>query len=596
MLTTGPIIADSSTKDIIIKAMKDEMARNIEQLKLEKLGAPFFISYTIRDVKTTEIKASLGSITSSEDRHFRNHSVKVMVGSYKSNNENFFDMSGGSWRNTLLRNADRLPLEDNYNGIRRALWIATDNAYKKAAEQFERKKGALKQQSLSEDLTTLVDFSKSSAMKHIQFLEILKIDQLHWEEAAKEISSLFIKYPDIFTSEVRIYFYQGNEYHLNSEGTELVRPLTLAAIQINANTQAEDGEELTDHVLHYCCSPSDLPSKNDLKKETILLAKQLVSLRTAPVFDESYTGPIMFEGQAAAEMFAQRLFQAKNGLLAVRKPIVNDPRALNMVNQQYGESLENRIGRRITSRDLTIKAKPRLEEFKNIKFIGHYTVDTEGIQPPEKVTLVENGILQTLLNNRIPTIKVKESNGHQRSVIGEGWYNSSRLGPSVINITSSKGKSDKSIKKDLIQLAKDEGLEYGLLVRKIESPVSGNTLSSQRSPFFSPGSREKLISDPIYVYRVYVKDGREELVRSVQLDDISISALRHLIGVSKKQVVYNILMPTGGQERYSYSSNLRGIPSTFITPHSLILEELEVKKEERIYTPKLPCVASPLKK
>ena len=61
------------------------------------------------------------------------------------------------------------------------------------------------------------------------------------EKSAKEISNLFRNYPDIYSSQARIYFYRNDVYFTNSEGTETVQPLTLAAVQINASTQAVDG-------------------------------------------------------------------------------------------------------------------------------------------------------------------------------------------------------------------------------------------------------------------------------------------------------------------------------------------------------------------
>lgn len=167
--------------------------------------------------------------------------------------------------------------------------------------------------------------------------------------------------------------------------------------------------------------------------------------------------------------------------------------------------------------------------------------------------LVENGILKTLLTNRIPNPKVRKSNGHQRPVIRSAYSSSSSLGPSVITVSTSKGKSYPELKKELLKRAREEGMEYGIIIRKL---------------------------NPVMVYRVYVEDGSEEPVRSVKLGAFSLSTLRHIASVSEKQFVYNTLAS--------------GVPASFIVPQTLILEELEVKSEKRDYTPKLPVVSSPL--
>ena len=540
---------NKTTREIILSAMKDEMARNMEQLQLENLQRPFFISYTILDAKTMEVTATLGSIIYSNENHFRSHNVRVMVGDYKLNDENFRDRNPGGFQWTLLRGTDRLPLEDDYYGIRRALWIATDRVYKSASENYERKIAALDQQELSEEEKALEDFSQAPIVKYTEPARLFDMERTKWEKTAKEISAIFQNYPDIYSSQIRIYFYQGDTYFLNSEGTEVVQPLTLVDMYINASTQAVDGEPLDDITVYIGMIPQDLPATKILKQNVKEMAERLILLRTAPVFEDSYTGPVMFENQAVAELIAQRLFTGPSGLLTFRQPIMASS---TRSRPSQSQSLEDKIGTRILSRDLTVKAMPAMDTFSGVKLIGSFKVDAEGVKPPEELVLVENGILKTLLSNRTPTTKVKESNGHQRPLISRA---SSRLGPSVILMTTSDGKSKAEMKSELLQLAKDEGLDYGIIVRKISS-----------------------ITRPIIIYRVSVEDGKEELVRSVKLGRLSLSSLRRIYASADAQFLYQ----------------RGGVPASFIVPQSLIFEELEVEQEKRTYTPKLPVVPSPL--
>ncbi len=584
-----------TTREIISRAMKDELARNMERLSLENLERPFFISYTVGDAKTMEVTANLGAIISSNENHFRNHSVRVMVGDYSRTDENFRDMGGGGFRSTMLGGATRLPLEDDYDGIRRALWIATDNVYKRASEQYERKIASLNQQVLSEEAAALDDFSRAPVVKYTAPASVFEMNREEWEKAAKELSDALQDYPEIYFSQVRIYFYQGDIFFVNSEGTEVVQPLTLGVVQVNASTQAIDGEPLIDHVIYHASEPGDLPSLSSMKQAVNNMAGELAALRTAPVFDESYTGPVLFESQAVAEFFGQRLFSGNSGLLASRRPAVSDPRAAYFVRQ--GQPLDEKINRRIISRDLTIKALPKMKSYSGQKLIGSCEVDAEGVKPPEEIVLVENGILRTLLNNRIPTLKVKESNGHLRPTMGSGAGVFNRLGPSVVMVTTSAGKTDAEMKKTLLQLAREEGLDYGIMVRKLTASISGAEarLDPMAMMALASGGRQGIsLSNPILVYRVAVEDGREELVRSVNLGNLSISALRHIAGVAKRQFVHNTLVPgaTSGPGFYPFSR--RGVPASFIVPESLIFEELEVQNAKRDYTPKLPVVANPL--
>ncbi|MCK5845625.1 MAG: hypothetical protein KAG97_13010, partial [Victivallales bacterium] len=185
------------------------------------------------------------------------------------------------------------------------------------------------------------------------------------------------------------------------------------------------------------------------------------------------------------------------------------------------------------------------------------------------------------------TPKVRESNGHQRPVIGSGYWTSGKTGPGIVSIESSAGKSDSELRKELLKRAKEEGLDYGIIVRKLKPPVTGaqyyDPMVRMTSSFGSSGVGS--LTQPVLVYKIYVEDRREELVRSAKLGAVSLSTLRHIATTSKKRFYYNTLS----------SANYRsGIPATFIVPEKILLEELEVKREKRDYTPKLPVVGSPL--
>ncbi len=546
--------ANKTTREIILSAMKDELTRNMEQLQLENLQKPFFISYTVRDVKTMSISATLGAIVDLDESPIRSHNVRLMIGDYKLTDENFRDAGSGGFQNTLLQGTDELPLEDDYYGIRRALWISTDQVYKSASEIYEQKKAAIEQQELSEEEKALEDFSRAPVVRYAEPARAFAMERSRWEKAIREISAVFKGYPDIHSSQVRIVFVQGDGYFVNSEGSEVVQPTSQVTMIINAGTQAIDGEPLTDMFFYIGLAPQDLPSIQTIKEKAKELAEQLVAMRTAPVFEESYTGPIMFEDQAVGELIAQQLFERSGGLLAFRTPIMGG-RVPSSAMQ--GQSLEDKIGTRILSRDLTIKASPAMESYSGVKLIGSYKVDEEGVKPPDEILLVENGFLKTLLSNRTPTFKVKESNGHDRPLIGFGRFASSRLGPSVISVTTSNGKLKAEMKAELLKLASEEGLEYAIIVRKVMSMLR-----------------------PVQAYRIRVADGNEELVRSISLGRLTPGSLRRIYSASEEQFLYQ----------------KGGIAASYIVPHSLIFEELEVEQEKQSFTPKLPVVPSPLLK
>ena len=47
--------------DILQRALRDELARSMQQLQLEDLERPYFISYRVREVKSKSSSATFGS-------------------------------------------------------------------------------------------------------------------------------------------------------------------------------------------------------------------------------------------------------------------------------------------------------------------------------------------------------------------------------------------------------------------------------------------------------------------------------------------------------------------------------------------------------
>ncbi len=590
----------NQTEEVIKKAMKDEMNRNIEELKLQDLKKPFFISYTISDAKTLSITSTLGAIISSNENPYRNHKVRVMVGDYKRNNENYIDM-----KNMMsFSGSGSVPLDNDYDGIKRALWESTDESYKDAAEIYESKISSIKQQNLTEEEKSLYDFSLAPKVNFNSKILDIDFNKEKWGNVAKDLSNVFNTYSDIFSSNVLVYFYKSDVYFTNTEGTDVKSSITLAALRITASTQADDGENIYDHLLYYALTPGELPSPAEIKAEIKTMADNLIILKDAPIFDDFYSGPVLFEGQAAAEVFIQRLFSGTNGILAMRKPIFSQPQMAMMLGEVIGQNLENKIEKKIISNDITIKAVPKMKSFDGKNLIGNFSVDAEGVIPDDELIIVEKGILKTLLNGRTPTEKIKKSNGYNRYSIQSGGRISSGIAPGIISVNSTNEMSKNKLKEKLIEAAKEEGLDYAIIIRKLESPNSGIKKDVDPTSALSGGNKNA-VSKPIYVYKVSLKDGKEELVRTVKLGGISTNTFKKIIGISDKQFSYNTLLSASsglnlGFFVYYISGGsidaLTGTPASFILPNAFLVEYLDVQKQKRAITKKLPIVENPIGK
>ncbi len=124
-------------EDTVMKAMVDEMDRSLKRLRLGGHPPPYFISYDSTETDRFEVTASLGYLTGRSHTRWRSFEPTVKVGDYVFDNSKFYGdtVSGGG--------SSGLTIDDNYDAIRRKIWLATDSDYKAAVETLEEKKGTL---------------------------------------------------------------------------------------------------------------------------------------------------------------------------------------------------------------------------------------------------------------------------------------------------------------------------------------------------------------------------------------------------------------------------------------------------------------------
>ena len=53
---------------VVIRAMQDELARSMNELWLEDLEQPYFVSYAVREIADVRITAAMGGESSSQER------------------------------------------------------------------------------------------------------------------------------------------------------------------------------------------------------------------------------------------------------------------------------------------------------------------------------------------------------------------------------------------------------------------------------------------------------------------------------------------------------------------------------------------------
>ena len=585
ILLTGTVRNASSqvsekTISVVERAMGDELARAKTELHMRGLIDPFFIAYVVADQTRLDIVASNGSLSRSEEAHRRQETVRLLVNNYQLNDENFEDNTGFFSFNSAPDNT--LPLDDDYTGIRRVLWLSTDDLFKSANENFTKKQAALEHKQLSSELKDLPDFSKAPPIQIAEAPATLNYDRAALESMLKEVSGIFSQYPDIQTSSIALDISNSYEWIQNTEGTRVRKPVTLCEIKVEASTQAQsDGEPLQLSRLFVAKTPDKLPSKLELMAGVTALAKEIVALRQAPIFDKEYTGPVLFEDEAAADYLADNVLSR---FTSHREDIFgNDVSAIFASGKRA--SLKEKLNTRILPTSVTLTDMSLTRAMNGVDLLGYYPFDDEGVAPPPNMTLVEKGILKTLYMTRTPTKEILEPNGHARSLAGGlPGLTGNVPAPGVIEYKDTKSIKQSAMHQELLSRAKEDGYDYGLIVRSIQESVPGADAGFSLQDMLANG---KMII-PMLVYKVY-RDGHEELVRGAEIGIPTIRDLREMIS-SKETVTRNMLISGGSGGLFSFSS---GVPATLIGPQAILSPELEVQRKKSEAYPTLPVVARP---
>ena len=551
---------------IVLNAMRDELSRNMNDLQYADYNKTFFISYTIGKIEEIYVSSSLGALMNSKRDTSKTWAARVMVGDYDINDENYEDYS-----NIDENEMDpiTLPVDDDYLGIRRTLWTVTNYIYKKAGMSYKNKMLALKQNNLNDSVLQIADFARTEQKKIYEPPVKLKVKKSELEDLTRNLSGIFINYPEIIKSAVTVDAFNSRIYFNNSEGTESVTSEVVFTIQVSAILMGNEGEMINNSFAYHVSSFDELPPVDSIKNNIRLLAENLIKLKNASTLEENYYGPVMFTGQVVAEIFEQNLFSGSDRLIAQRDPLINSPQMKMYFGNPEG-SIEDKIDKRITSSNLSIFAYPKMKEYNGIKLLGSYEIDAEGVVPPEKLTLVENGILKTLLNDRTPTRKLNTSNGHKRYSISYGGM-SKETGPGVISVSSNNSMSYAALKEKLIEYAKMENLKYGILIKPLLTNNSYQTAN---------------------IYKVWVDNGREELVSSAYFKDLPSNSLKRIIGTSNGQIVYNTFSGSGSLT--SSQALSRGLMVTYLVPDAILFEESEIINIRKPVLSTKPITKSPV--
>jgi TldD protein len=517
----------------LIAAMQAELDRSFKTLSIQNPPA-YFIGYTVTDTQRAEVSGSNGALLSSGETRNRWLQVSVRTGSYTLDNTH----KVGEQRMPSGGPGTGVPVDNDEQIVRRAIWLETDQQYRSAAEALIKIRSSKEVKADTAEGRT-PDFSHEQPHKSIEPEVSFTLDRKPWEGKVRAYTKTFRESPDILNSIVTFSALGQNSYLINTEGTQLQHGQIRYRLELFIQGKATDGMNIERYYNFDWVDPKDAPSDKEVAAASATLRKEMEGLVKAPL-NEPSVGPALLTGRAAAVFFHEVFGHRAEGH---RQKDITE-----------GQTFAKKVGEPILPDFLSIVDDPTLKKLGQEDLLGYYRFDDEGVSTHE-VTLVDRGVLKNFEMSRSPLADYPHSNGHGRRQLGATPV--SRQGNLIVK--SSKAVSNAQLRAKLIELVKAQNKQYGLLIDDI---AGGFTFTGRGQP-------QAFQVQPLVVYKVFVDGRPDELVRGVDIVGTPLAALTKIVATGDTPEVFNGYC---GAESGS-------VPVSAASP-AILTSELEVQKKQ----------------
>lgn len=522
-------------------ALLEAIDRHVDELALPDAPPIHHLRYQLLAVDQVSVETAFDAVVDVEVQPLNALGVEVRVGTPAFDNTGF-----GGWQNGFDR--AHLPARLTPEALRIEAWRLTDRAYKQAVEQYARKRA---------QFTPPDDHPGDYGPAPIVHAEIDGGSAAPTEDLvalAKELGAALKGPSPLERAGVFLGHEVGWLWTLDSEGTRVRRPVEETSVRVVAHARAPDGMLLTDERLFVARHPTGLGDVEALAEEVTRMREELTALREAPALTDEYVGPVLFEDEAAADLFRYLLVPQLEGT----PPEVP-------FESWFGELGAGRdgvrSGRRVLPPGWTVTDDPTADPTHP----GAFAYDLEGV-PARAVRCVQDGIVRELLTSRVPRREQPESNGHARGSLGrraEGRASLTRVEP------PSRASSAR-LRHAALKAARAYGRDWYVAVRRLQEPAVRRLAGHGALAVAGDGPASQL-PPPVAIYKVYA-DGREEPLRGAHFANADRWLLRDVVAAGP-QVGASYLAPFEGT--YRGLAPTEGLPS-FVSAPEVLIGEVEL--------------------
>lgn len=555
-----------------IEAVAAELARGMSGLRLVGAPEPYRAEARFVRADLLSLDGSYGGLVTNVVNRQAIGAVEVRVGSPVLDNSNFFGGDSGVAR--LEISLDSAP-----KFLRKKLWLGLDRAFRGATRAYAQKLVTLKRLADEERPPDYTD--GPGPVTHLSTPETITFDREGLAAMVGSLSARFRNWPQIDNGDVHLQVLRSHETVVSSEGVVLQWVHERAVLAVVADTRAEDGMHL-DHGLsiHLQSSPAgddEILTRGEQLVDRVL--RELDELARAPMIEEEYDGPILFRQAAAAQFLASTVATEVAGSPA--------PLADGGPLMELEPGWQKRLGKTVMPPFIDLVDDPTAEGFGRVVF------DAEGFRP-DSLSLVREGVLQSLLMTRTPNEYQSGSNGRAR------MSPSLEVGPSISNLelrSRKRGLSPTALERELLARAREDGYEFAYV---IESLRDGSVLGPvpRESAAAYAGTGKLTLPLPARVYRIDA-DGTRTLVRGAVLAPASVRVLRRIRATGQTPHTEPMRVPVGTYGGFGADVGMDHVLSQTVdvqvrTP-DLLVDGLELLVERGEHE-RLPTLVHPLRR
>jgi len=430
------------------------------------------------------------------------------------------------------------PLDDDPEVLRRAIWLETDKQYRAAAEALIKIKAG-KEVKVQTEEGRAPDFSREKPQVSSSPWVSYTLDRKPWEQRVRDYTSYFRQSAAVINSIVTFTAQAQNTAQLNSEGSQLQFGQIRYRLELFIQGKAGDGMDIDRYYNFDWVNAGDAPDDKAVYAAAAQLRKEMEGLVASPLNDPT-VGPALLTGRAAAVFFHEVFGHRAEGH---RQKDVNE-----------GQTFAKKVDEPILPEFLSVVDDPTMKKLGKQDLLGYFQFDDESVAG-QRVVLVDHGVLKSFEMSRSPLVGFPHSNGHGRRQLGAEPV--ARQGNLIVE--SNKTLTNAELRAKLVELVKQQGKPYGLLIDDI---AGGFTFTGRGQP-------QAFQVEPLVVYKVFADGRPDELVRGVDIVGTPLAALTKIVATGDTPEVFNGYC--GAESGY--------VPVSAAAP-AILTSELEVQKKQ----------------